>query len=72
MGIGSTTFGYEIAADVNDVHLDLFLGHTEVFGHLFAQAPWPFIGRPDFDAFIWVNLHSAEAGFNRVGVFSLA
>ncbi len=46
------------------MHLDLFLGHPEVFGHLVAQAPGPFIRRPDFDASIGVNLHRAGAGLD--------
>src|SRR5262249_42770311 len=47
--VNQRSFGAEVATDMNDVNLDLFLRDAEILRHLVAQAPWPLVRGPDLD-----------------------
>ena len=54
--------GAEVAADIDDVNLDLLLRDAEILRHLVAQAPGTLVRGPDLDPPIPVNVNGAGAG----------
>src|SRR5262245_20306770 len=60
--VDQRSFGAEVATDMNDVNLDLFLRNAEILRHLVAQAPWPLVRGPDLDPPIPMNVNRAGAG----------